>query len=204
MHGTDQRLKLIVGGAVVLLILITLATFFFISRAKQIEVATNGSLDSLSTLRVTVTPTPLAPQAAPVIDTSTTKLYTGTGFSLRYPKTWGLLTCNNSANFELDPSSPTDTNISCDRAVKPITFLVSPNLNCQGDLVNLGTHQVLKSKTTLGGDTDYRWCVGIGTNTALDITHRVSQSGSRATSKEDYSSQIEELIKTISTTPRGS
>lgn len=33
--GTDQRLKLIVGGAVVLLILITLATLFFISRAKH-------------------------------------------------------------------------------------------------------------------------------------------------------------------------
>lgn len=199
----DQRVKLVVGGAIVLLVLVTLATIYLVTQAKKSEVGSEGinGLDSLST--ISLTPTPDTPKEGGA--DGSTKLYQEASFSLRYPNSWGILSCSNSAHFEFDPYSTTDTKIVCDRSVRPITVLVAQNLNCRGELVTLGSHQVLKTKTAdRSGDLDYHWCLSVGGNTGLDITHRVSQVGSPASSKVDYSSQIEELIKTITVTPRGS
>ncbi len=149
----------------------------------------------------TVTPTPAGSGSTNRGNTLDSRLgnlktYSGEGFSLRYPSDWGLLTCGNSNHFEFDPTSAQDVaGVVCDYAVKPITVLVKDgNISCSGDKVTLGSRSVTKSlKTYSDGDKDYRWCVNEGGKT-LDITHRVSQSGSRATSKTDYSSQVEDMI----------
>lgn len=128
------------------------------------------------------------------------KVYVGDGFSLSYPNTWGLLTCSNSKNFELDPTSSTDSlNVSCNRALKPVTILVhTGSFSCPGNSVTLGNNSAVKStKKWSDGEIDYRWCVSVGGKT-LDISHRFSPNGGRATSTTDYSSQVEDLIKTIS------
>src|SRR3989338_646329 len=197
MVGTDQRLKLVIGGAVVLLVLITLATFFFISRAKQ-EIPAENNRAPLASLRTITNPNQTNSQISPT-DTTNSKIYSGQGFALKYPQGWGLLTCSNSYHLEFDPNSSTDTTIACDRAVKPVTVLVTPNLNCKGELITLGSYQVLKTKSRdNNGDVDYQWCVSLGNGSALDITHRVSQGGLKATSKIDLSTQVEEIIRTLS------
>lgn len=113
------------------------------------------------------------------------------------------MTCANSESIELDPTNGTDTkNIVCDEALKPVTMLVADRLNCSGETVTLGGRQVVRSKVSSGSDTSYRWCMAVG-DTAIDITHRVSPSGSRATSKGDFSAAIEEMIKTIPTLGSG-
>jgi hypothetical protein len=200
----DNRVKVVIGGAVVVLLLIVLAIFFFLSNVKKSTTDEQNTLNNLPTLNETVSPTPTS-ALAPVTSSGNTKNYTGVGFSLKYPNSWGLLTCTNSNNFEFDPASSTPTSIACDEAVKPITVLVANNLNCQGTAATLGDLTVIKSKTTTDTNyTTYRWCVPIGGGKALDITHRVDPNVSRATSSQDYSSQIEEMIKTVSTTPQGS
>lgn len=127
------------------------------------------------------------------------KTYTGTNFKLHYPQNWGLLTCSNSQNFELDPVNSSDSlGVVCNFAQKSITVLVSPSFsNCQGNSTNIATVAVIKSKTTTEGETDYRWCTK--QPPFLDITHRVSPNPpSGAYSKEDYSDQIEQLISSLS------
>ncbi len=192
----DNRIKIIVGGAVVLLLLVVLAIFFFLSNVKKADNTEQGTLDNLTTVNEAVSPTPVTSNAPAG---TLQKVYAGTGFSLKYPSNWGVLSCNNSQNFELDPTSPNSVTLACDTAVKPITFLMTQNLNCQGTAIKLGTHTAVKSKTTsASGYTTYRWCVPLTGGKALDITHRVDPKMSTATSQEDYSTQVEELIKSIS------
>jgi len=129
------------------------------------------------------------------------KTYNGEGFSVRYPDNWGLLTCSNSKNFELDPTSPQDViGVVCDYAVKPVTFVVrSSAISCPGNKVTLGSKQVTKSiKTYSDGDVYYRWCFMSG-GKQLDVTHRVSQTGTRATSTTDYSAEVETIISDYET-----
>jgi hypothetical protein len=124
------------------------------------------------------------------------KTYKGQGFSFSYPKSWSLLTCTNSTNIELNPAGGNDSRVSCDTAQKPITVLVNNNWGCSGDSVNIGSVSVKKSKQSDGGYIKYQWCTK--TTPMLNITHRVSNSNDPATSKTDYSKQIEEMITSIS------
>ena len=147
---------------------------------------------------VVVTPKPSANPGA-----ASTTLYKGNGFTLRYPKNWGILTCNNSDNFELDPTNPADQiGVTCERALKPITVIVGKKAQCQGDMVTLGNVKVIKSKIMDDNGTDYRWCTQ--TVPDLDITHRVSKTPSRATSKQDYSAAVEQMISTFTPGSGGS
>lgn len=200
----DQRIKLIIGGAVVLLVLVVVAVVLFMGRVTTQDTSNEQtSLDSLPILQAT--PGQSRPELSSPQTPGSTKLYQVSGISLRYPQAWGLLSCSNSIHFEFDPTNPADARITCDRAVKPVTVLVVQGLNCQGDLVILGGKQVLKTRTVdARGDIDYRWCVSAVETMALDITHRVSKIDAPASSSEDYSSQIEEIIKTVTVTPQGS
>lgn len=122
-------------------------------------------------------------------------------FQLAYPKSWGLLTCTNSQNFEFDTGNPADTKIACDFALKPVTVIIESINGCEGQTVKIGNTEVIKSKETVGGYTAYQWCTK--TTPLLNITHRVSQGGEKATSTQDYSKQIEEIISSL-TFARGS
>lgn len=124
------------------------------------------------------------------------KIYTAAAFRLNYPDNWGLLACSNSQNFELDPSNPQDFKSDCDIASKPVTLIIGETSGCQGEAVRIGNLDVVKTKVNDGSYTKYQWCTK--TEPILNITHRVSLDGDRATSKEDYSNQIEEMISTIS------
>lgn len=141
-----------------------------------------------------VTPEPI-PQAAGI--------YNGKDFSLTYPKNWGLLTCNNSENFEFDPSNATpQLNVPCSFAVKPVTILVNASTTCTGDRVNIGSYQVTKEKlvdVNINGnkyEAVYRWCF-VAKNKNFDISHRVSKQGFPASSKDDFSNQVEQVISSI-------
>lgn len=192
----EQRKTLIVTGVVfVLIILIIIGTIIYLVKTVGSRNSATISLPSPEGLIiVSPSPQPYANPSASVVP-SNLKTYTGQGFSLHYPTSWGLLTCSNSHNFELDPTNSTDQlNVSCDNAVKPVTVIVGP-ASCQGEAVKLGNNQVVRSKTQDGADVSYRWCIAGNPN--LDITHRVSPSGSRAASSVDYSSQIEQMISQI-------
>lgn len=133
------------------------------------------------------------------VSPSNTKAYSGLGFSFRYPANWGLLSCSNSKNFELDPTVSTDTpNVACDYALKPMTFLVTDNLSCIGDSIRLDNQSVVKSRVVkANGDIWYRWCVSNPSGSDLDISHRVSTRGTRATSNTDYSADVENIISNM-------
>ncbi len=141
------------------------------------------------------TPKPSASPSPSVQVNGSLKTYNGSSFSISYPKAWSILTCNNSQNIELDPTSTTDQlNVNCGYALKPITILVG-NTSCQGQTVKLGNISTIKSSTQTPTGVNYMWCTQ--TQPMLNITHRVSSDGSRATSTQDFSSQIEEMIKTF-------
>ncbi len=143
-------------------------------------------------------PTPLVSfSSAPAIP-SNTKSYNLGGLQISYPKEWGILTCRNSQNIELDPTNGVDQlNLTCDRAVKPITIQTSFLTGCpNGQTVNLGGQVVAKVISTSSSGTDYKWCVN--SPLRMEITHRVSQTDLRsAFSKTDYSQQIEQLISSF-------
>ncbi len=132
--------------------------------------------------------------AVPGLPAGDNELYSGNGFQVKYPKNWGLLTCNNSANFEFDPTSNVDQiGVVCDYAIKPITILEGGNPNCQGENVTLGNVSVIRSKVIDDNGADYRWCTK--TSPVLDITHRVSKTPARAASQADYSADVEKMIQ---------
>jgi hypothetical protein len=128
--------------------------------------------------------------------TGTKKFTSPRGFEITYPANWGILTCNNSNNIEFDPTTSTDQpGVSCDRALKPVTVLVGVS-SCQGgESVNKGGVIFTRQKTQIADGVSYKWCTQ--TNPTLEITHRVSQSGSRATSKQDFSATVEDMISRI-------
>ncbi|EKD91396.1 MAG: hypothetical protein ACD_30C00014G0006 [uncultured bacterium] len=196
----DQRKTLIVTGAVVLIILaliISLIFFLtrFISSRRQSASPTPTVAPSGQTPGETASPAP-GNTSAPVPNA---KSYKGVGFELAYPNNWGLLTCNNSVNFEFDPEKSQDMlKVNCDRAVKPITVLVSDNLSCQGDNIKLGNNSVVRIvEGTKGAEADYRWCVINPNGVDLDITQRVSNSGRPSSSRQDFAVQIEQVISSV-------
>lgn len=194
----DTKAKSIIIGAVGLLIVAAvLVVFFYQGKLVSNQLADESGGNELSDL-LTTESTPSSQDSSQVETTGDLKTYKGNGFSLQYPKTWGLLTCSNSQHFELDPASSQDlSGIVCDRAVKPVTVLVADRLNCSGEKINLGGKEVTKSTVaSAGGDIDYRWCVSAGGKN-FDISHRVSSSGARASSKDDFSSAVEQIISTL-------
>ena len=200
----DSKTRSIVIGAVALIILAAITgTAIYVGKAAKNKAGEQKTADgSLSGLPVVPADSSITPGVT--AESGNRKNYQGLGFIIPYPKSWGLLTCANSRNFELDPTDETDLkNIKCDFALKPVTVLVGKRSNCLGESVKLGNNQVIRSKTiTADGGIDYHWCVNMD-DTALDITHRVSSLGSRATSKEDFSLQVEQMIGEIKTSAVG-
>ncbi|MFH0937248.1 MAG: hypothetical protein V1808_03060 [Candidatus Daviesbacteria bacterium] len=206
----DQRSRAIIVVAVTLLVLaIIFVVVLLVLRASKVTIPSstnNPSLSRLPTVAVSPSPSASGVTLAPTTSSSANKTFIGQGFNLNYPTSWGILTCNNSQNFEFDPGNSVDAkNVICDIAVKSITVLVTTTQpNCQGDKVKLGNNDVIRSKVISdNGNINYRWCLAVG-GKGFDITHRVSQSGGRATSKIDFSAQVEQMIGTIKTTPAGS
>lgn len=203
----DQRRSLIATAVVTLFILgLIVALVLFLVRFVQNRQKTQTG--SNITVKTTPSPSAFPNSSNPNLNQSTSpatggsnldqnsNLYSGGGFTFKYPKNWGLLTCNNSQNIELDPGSSTDMlKFPCERAIKSVTVLVGTNPSCNGDIVNLGNIRAVKSKLIDDNGVDYRWCTN--TNPTLDITHRYSKTPSRATSLQDYSAQVEEIIKSL-------
>lgn len=150
---------------------------------------------------VNVTPTPVVLRSPTPIPASSSipsnvKRFQGNGFEVFYPNNWGILACGNSANFELDPTSSQEIrNAVCDYARKPVTFLVGENSCVGGENGQKGgiLFSKIVKETEVG--VNYKWCTK--TTPPLEITHRVSSAGGRATSAQDYSSQVEELISKL-------
>lgn len=198
----DTRTRTIIIGAIGLFILAAiLATIFYLGNVARNRTSQPVVDDGNSLLDLPRTDND-SPTATPAVGTNVPadgrKVFQGEGFTLRYPSNWGVLICGNSKNFEFDPTATQDLmGVVCDRAVKPVTALLVNSLDCSGgDTVNLGGKQVTKSVLTGNGFTDYRWCVATaGQN--FDITHRVSSTGTRATSTQDFSAQVEQVIESI-------
>lgn len=189
--------------SIILIAAILGGVFYLLKNSKQIISTDKNSnpLSRLETVTNSPTPTPSISKnpTLPVTNNQivapvSTKVYQGGNFTINYPQKWGIVTCNNSQNFELDPYNSTDLkNYSCDRAIKPITILVSNSaLNCSGDTVKIGNSTVIKSKTVTANWLKNRWCVNKN-GVSLDITNRVAPSGT-GTGKDDFSSQIEQII----------
>ena len=133
------------------------------------------------------------PQGNP---TSDKKVHNAGQFQMAYPKNWGLLKCTNSANTEFDPGNPQDQSIACDLATKPVTVVVGDVKGCEGETTKVGNVNVVKSQAKEGDYIRYQWCTK--TTPVLNITHRVSGGAQRATSKQDFSKQVEEIISSLS------
>lgn len=197
----DQKNKfLLIGVAGLLTLAIALGSIFVLGQLSKSR-NTNQERAALDSLSKRSDNQAILPSQ--VVDTNNSsepslgqKIYSGSGFAIRYPDSWGVLSCSNSEHLEFDPYGTDIGGVVCDVAVKPITVLVTKQLNCQGETTSLGGAQVVRSKESSDGDINYRWCVSLGGKN-FDITHRVSQTGVRATSKDDFSSKIEELISNI-------
>ncbi len=202
----DARTRaIIIVIAVILILAGVIGLSIYLLRLSQSKAPVTGGINTLPKV-ATTTPGATTPITQSLVTpTPTEKTFIGSGYTLKYPANWGILICSNSKSIEFDPTNPTDSrDVSCDVAQKPITILVTNTAPaCRGDQITLGPNQVTKSVSTLNGDTDYRWCLQSG-STFLDITERVSSSGSRATSTIDYSGQVEEMIKTITPPVSGS
>jgi hypothetical protein len=210
-----QRRTLIVTGAVLLIILVIIfGTVFFLIRTilnrpstsptpsplDRVGLFPNESASPTATLPgVTATPGPVNDNNPQPPVTGDLETFSGPVFQAQYPKNWGILTCNNSRNVELDPGSSNDQlNIGCDIAAKSVTIIVGQNTCTGGQVVTLGGMQVRKVvgpvQTNLGGSgTQYHWCTL--TPTPLDITHRVGTG--RAFSADDHAQQVEQMISSL-------
>lgn len=200
----EQRRTLVITGIVlVLIVAVVIGIIYYLIRFIQGRQATTPSpalLPGATQPAIIISPSPFSGStpATGAAQPANTKVYNGPGFQLNYPSGWGLLTCRNSQNFEFEPANNANQlGVGCDRAVKPVTVLVTNNLSCQGESVRLGTRDVVrKADGTKGGAIDYRWCV-ITPGVDLDITHRVDPSKTGAYSSQDYSEQIEQMISSI-------
>lgn len=165
-----------------------------------------GTIQSgTSTPQVTQTPktaqTSQAGESKGGIVSADKKIFDGGNFQLSYPKNWGVMACTNSKNLEFDPVNNADFKEVCNYALKPITVLVADSSGCSGDAVKFGNVQTSRSVQADTGYVKYQWCTK--TTPVLNITHRVSKGNDPASSKEDYSKQIEEMIGKL-TFSRGS
>lgn len=191
---------------VVLIAVILSGIFYLLKNSKQIIPSADKNSNPLAKLGVVTnspTPTSVSNNAPlPVINNQTTainaKTYQGSNFVINYPQKWGIVTCNNSQNLELDPYNSNDLkNYTCDRAIKPITILVSNSaLSCPGETVKIGNNMVTKSKTETANWLKNRWCVNKN-GVSFDITNRINSQGILGTGKDDFSSEIEKIINSL-------
>jgi hypothetical protein len=207
----DERTKTLLVSAFVLIIILAIVFGIIFSIVRIVQ--------NRRTASTSATPSPIVSQATPSVSPQVLgengepapapatpapqpsgdfDSYSKGGVSFRYPKNWGILSCSNSQNIELDPANNSDQlDFVCDVALKPITVLVGSS-NCpSGETASKGGVTFTKSQTSIPGGTSYKWCTK--TTPALEITHRVSSDGSRATSSQDHSKQIEDMISTIRT-----
>jgi hypothetical protein len=208
----QQQRSLIFTAAVGLIILsIIVGSIYYLVKFIQGRVATSRQTtqteqvaDGSVNPEGSVEGTQLSPNADNGIPTpqvngnpaSDKKVYNGSSFQLAYPNNWGVVTCDNAQNFELDPSNSEDSKISCNVATKAVTVLVGDVRGCEGDVSKVGNVDVVKSQGADGNYIKYQWCTK--TTPVLNITHRVSPDSDPATTKEDYSRQIEEMISSLS------
>src|SRR3989344_1013487 len=122
----EGRGNLIAAAVIILLILaVVLGSIFYLTKTLNININPFSSTNK-ATLTIKTSPTPsgtpstiqprnqgtnntlgtTSPQPLP--NTSgqiqgNDAIYTGLGFQVLYPESWGVLTCTNSQNFELDP-----------------------------------------------------------------------------------------------------
>lgn len=195
----DKTRALIVTGAVLLLILaLIIAAIFYLIRFIQGRQA--GMTSTNTDNAIIFSPSPVADGSAQGTTSNNNqqtdiKNYNGNGFQLSYAKNWGLLTCSNSQNIELDPYNSTDQlKVACDYAQKPITVIVGAQ--CEGQTTQIGSMQVVKSERQLSQGTEKSWCVKTG-GTNLLFTNRVSETQVRGYGKDDQTSAIEQMISRI-------
>lgn len=201
MEQSAVRLVIIIAVVIIILIIIVSLIIYLFSLLRApspavvLPTPTPVVLTPTPTAVPTPTPTPIPIAVVPVtVPTTQVKIHQGLSFTVFFPASWGILTCINSSNFEFDPLNNTDTvGAFCTVAQKPITFIVSNNLNgCGGTTITLGNTSVIKSVATTTNTTTIQWCTL--TSPVLKITHRVSPSGGQATSPVDFSPQIEQII----------
>src|SRR3989344_3618976 len=102
----DQRNKVIIFGGVSLLILAgVLVSLFYILKSSKVSKITQplNTPNSLSRLpsAVVTSSNSISPSVASTnpnipVTLANDKIFQGRGFSLSYPKEWGILTCSNS------------------------------------------------------------------------------------------------------------
>jgi hypothetical protein len=207
----DERTKTLLVSAFVLIIILAIVFGIIFSIVRIVQ--------NRRTASTSVTPSPIVSQATPSASPQVPgqeeassqpastpapqpigdfDTYSKGGVSFRYPKAWSVLACSNSQNIELDPTTNIDQmDFVCDIALKPITVLIGSG-NCPtGETASKGGVSYTKSQSQIPGGTSYKWCTK--TTPPLEITHRVSSDGSRATSTQDFSKQIEDMIGTIRT-----
>ena len=196
----DQRKVLILAGVLgVLLLIIIIGTVAYISSSRSTSPQNTQKIVTSSPLPIPSTATSGSNPAGSVSNTKGNfKTYSGTGFSVRYPKTWGLLTCSNSKDFEFDPVNGTDQlKVVCNKALKPITVIVHTTpVSCLGSKQTFGSVTTTKAVDSGAPFTDYRYCTQ--TTPQLDISTRYSPNGGTAVATTDYSSQVEQLISNVS------
>lgn len=188
--------------SVILIAAILGGVFYLLKNSKQLNFSSKeASVVNLPVIQGSSTPTPenINPsQSQATVVIQNTKTYQGQNFVLKYPASWGILTCSNSKNIEFDPYNKADLiNYPCDSAIKPITVLVSNQpAVCPGDIVKIGNNTVTKSKTETANWLKNRWCLNKN-NVYLDITNRIAPTGIKGTSKDDFSKQIEQIISAL-------
>lgn len=187
-------LALIIGVIIYLIRFITNRSGASLRPTPQVSATVEDNGDQMQLGDETDQPNPEPNASNP--PAAGTKKYQGRGFEIVYPSNWGLLSCKNSTNVELDPTNPADQkNVNCDYAIKSVTILVGSN-SCQGgENVNKGGVIFTREKKQTSTGVNYKWCTQ--TNPTLEITHRVSNDESRATSKQDFAGQVEDLISRI-------
>lgn len=191
-----KRIIGIILVAAVVTALVLLVVGFIRSRTTKTQTTVTTTTNEVIPAQPTVVNTnTTAPEPIPQTGESK-KTLSSVGSTFSFPNTWGVLSCTNSANFELDPISSGDNRVNCDVAQKPITVLINSNLACKGQPATIGNMSVTKYRVENVRGVDYQWCFSKnGVN--YNITHRVSAAGVRGTSAEDYSGKVEEMIGAV-------
>src|SRR5581483_2817476 len=136
----NDRRPLIVTGLVLLLIIALIGGVIFylvnfIRSRQDTGEATSNIFPTTSANIVIANPSPSVYPVASTTPNQTAQTPTtgingnskfiNTGsFQLSFPNSWGVLSCSNSKNFELDPYNSTDSTVTCSHATKPVTVLV--------------------------------------------------------------------------------
>ncbi|MDD2822646.1 MAG: hypothetical protein PHQ59_01060 [Candidatus Daviesbacteria bacterium] len=208
MEITKKTIIIAVVSVIIVAVILS-GVFYLLKNSKQIVSGSKNTnpLARLGVITSNTSPTPTSTaqnNSLPVTNNQTnqgstnTKTYQGINFTFQYPQKWGILTCSDSQNLELDPYNSNDLrNYSCDRAIKPITIIVSNSaLSCAGETVKIGNNTVIRSKTETANWLKNRWCINKN-GLSFDVTNRVNGQGITGTGKDDFSSDIETIIKSL-------